>query len=57
MLSLFDFAAIAILQCFLTNLESGGTVNTPASLMPFIEAVNSMKHDENQVVNVLPESG
>lgn len=41
MLSLFDFAAIAILQCFLTNLEAGGTVNTPNSLKPFIEAINN----------------
>jgi len=36
-LSIFDFACLAILQCFIQNKEMGGTVNTPDSLKDFID--------------------
>ena len=42
-ISLFDFAALTILQCFLVNIEMGGTVTTPDSLKPFIEQVEQQK--------------
>jgi hypothetical protein len=36
-LGIFDFSAMAILQCFLVNHECGGNTFTPESLKPFIE--------------------
>lgn len=36
-LSIFDFASLAILQCFLTNMEMGGTAIAPDSLKDFVE--------------------
>jgi hypothetical protein len=36
-LGIFDFSAMAILQCFCVNYEIGGTAYTPDALVDFIE--------------------
>merc|ERR1719379_1054151 len=48
-LGIFDFSAMAILQCFLVNHETGGNRNTPESLKPFIESLedDEVKRDPN----------
>jgi hypothetical protein len=38
-LGIFDFSAMAILQCFCVNYEIGGTTFTPAALVDFIDEI------------------
>ena len=50
-LTIFDFACLAILQCFLTNKEMGGTVATPDSLKDFIDKEESKYNSVKDVTD------
>ena len=49
-LSLFEFSALTILQCFLVDSETGGSRKTPNSLQGFLDRVQDEQAKNKQVV-------
>lgn len=48
-LSIFSFSCTAILHCFISDEDGGGSDRTPKSLQPFLDFVDSKKDKETEM--------